>query len=305
MTRAKDILYMTGTARDPYDAVAKVTSSLKDDSSFFGMTGKIMASKPGFIKIISDSELGKTAGYRKRSASKALELLDREPGKPDRCVERIMDFRYPYENDTRIKSKYSVSELNSRDHVKEIMFDPSVPREPEKNGLSAVHVGTVTHSVLEKMDFHKTGHASREEGEALIAGLVSGMVKDEYLTEAEAEAIDTAKLYDFACAPLGIRIGEAQRKGRLYREKPFNLIMEVDGTDAMVQGIIDCFFVENGKAVLVDYKTTAPRNVPGVKERYSVQMDIYKRAIEEATGLKVAESYLYLTNLGITVDMNS
>ena len=305
MTRAKDILYMTGTARDPYDEVAKVTSSLKDDSSFFGMTGKIMASKPGFIKIISDSELGKTAGYRKRSASKALELLDREPGKPDRCVEKIMDFRYPYENDTRIKSKYSVSELNSRDHVKEIMFDPSVPREPEKNGLSAVHVGTVTHSVLEKMDFHKTGHASREEGEAMIAGLVSGMVKDEYLTEAEAEAIDTAKLYDFACAPLGIRIGEAQRKGRLYREKPFNLIMEVDGTDAMVQGIIDCFFVENGKAVLVDYKTTAPRNVPGVKERYSVQMDIYKRAIEEATGLKVAESYLYLTNLGITVDMNS
>ena len=53
--------------------------------------------------------------------------------------------------------------------------------------------------------------------------------------------------------------------------------MEVEGEEALVQGIIDCFFIENGKAILVDYKTTAPRNVPGVKERYAVQMDIYRR----------------------------
>ena len=80
--------------------------------------------------------------------------------------------------------------------------------------------------------------------------------------------------------------------------------MDVDGNDAMVQGIIDCFFIENSSVVLVDYKTTAPRNVPGIKERYSVQMSIYKNALEAATGLKVSESYLYLTNLGLTVDMN-
>jgi ATP-dependent helicase/nuclease subunit A len=214
-----------------------------------------------------------------------------------------MSFRYPYEDDTRIKSKYSVSELNSRDHVSEVTFDPSVPREPEKYGLSAVHIGTITHSVLEKMDFLKTGELDRDEGEKLISSLISDMVAGEFLNDEEAEAIDVSKLYDFACAPLGRRIAEAGRRGKLYREKPFNLVMDVDGSDAMVQGIIDCFFEENGSLVLVDYKTTAPKNVPGVRERYSVQMDIYKRALEEATGMKVAESYLYLTNLGITVDM--
>jgi ATP-dependent helicase/nuclease subunit A len=61
--------------------------------------------------------------------------------------------------------------------------------------------------------------------------------------------------------------------------------------------------VYDGKVVLVDYKTTSPRNVPGVKERYSVQMDIYRKAIVSATGLEVKEAYLYLTNLGLTVDM--
>ncbi len=303
MTRAKDILYMTGTAKDPRDSLEKIRSSLADDSTFFSMAGKFISSRPGAVSIVSDQELGKAAGMRKRSAGKALKLLDKEPGKADPYVDRIMSFRYPFEEDTRIKSKYSVSELNSRSHESAAAFDPSVPREPDKYGLSAVHIGTVTHSVLERIDFFSVGNAVRVEGETLISELISDMVRDEYLTCDEAEAVDVSKLYDFTCAPLGRRIGEAQKRGSLYREKSFNLIMEVDGADAMVQGIIDCFFIEEGKVILVDYKTTAPRNVPGVKERYSVQMDIYRRAIEEATGMKVAESYLYLTNIGLTVDM--
>ncbi len=304
MTRAKDILCMTGTAKDPEDKLAKAYASLKDDSSFFGMTGRILSSKPGMIRIVGDAELGKTAGLRNRSAGKALKILDNVPGKPDDEIERIMGFRYPFEEDTRMKSKYSVSELNSRSYEHKLIFDTDMPREPEKNGLSAGHVGTITHSVLERMDFLKTGGLDRSEGEKAVLDLVSEMVREEYLTEDEAEAIDVSRLYDFACTPLGRRIGEAQRGGRLFREKAFNLITEVDGSDAMVQGIIDCYFVEDGKIVLVDYKTTAPANVPGIKERYSVQMSIYKEALESATGLEVCESYLYLTNLGLTVDMN-
>ena len=57
-----------------------------------------------------------------------------------------------------MKSKYSVSELNSRSYQHELVFDVNVPREPEKHGLSAGHIGTVTHSALERMDFLKTRH---------------------------------------------------------------------------------------------------------------------------------------------------
>ena len=202
-----------------------------------------------------------------------------------------------------MKSKYSVSELNTKGHQKELTFDVSVPREPEKYGLSAGHIGTVTHSVLERMDFALIGSLDRQEGEKAISELVAGMVTGEFLTEDEAKAVDTGKLYDFACTPLGKRIAEAGTRGQLFREKSFNLIMEVDGREAMVQGIIDCFFTEGDSLILVDYKTTAPRNVPGIKERYRVQMDIYRDALEAATGMKVRESYLYLTNLGMTVDM--
>lgn len=303
MTRAKDILYMTGTAKDPEEKVLKAHSSFKDDSSFFGMAGRTLSSRPGMIRMVGDAELGRAAGLRNRSARKAVKVLDKAPVKEDPEIERIMDFRYPFEEDTRMKSKYSVSELNSRSYQHEFTFDASVPREPEKHGLSAGHIGTITHSVLEKMDFLNIGKLDRPEGEESIKSLISDMVRGEYLTEGEAEAIDVPRLFEFACSPLGKRIGEAQEKGQLFREKPFNLIMKVDGNDAMVQGIIDCFFIEEGDVVLVDYKTTAPRNVPGIKERYQVQMSIYREALEAATELKVRESYLYLTNLGLTVDM--
>ena len=305
MTRAKDILYMTGTAKDPDALVGKAYTSFKDDSSFFGMAGKVLAGKPGLIKTVSDAELGKTAGLRKRSAGKALKILDAEPGVPDPGIERIMSYAYEHDADTKVKSKYSVSELNSRSYKKELSFDPSVPREPEKYGLSAAHIGTVTHSVLERMDFIRAAGAGRDDGEKYIGDLLLGMVGDEYLTEEEAAAVNISKLHDFAAAPLGRRIGKAQETGRLYREKPFNIIMDVDGSEAMVQGIIDCFFIEGEEIVLVDYKTTAPVNVPGIRERYAVQMDIYRNALEESSGMKVRESYLYLTNLGLTVDMGA
>ncbi len=303
MTRAKDILIMTGTLRDADEAVEEIREALPRDSSYFNMTGGIISRKPGRIRIVDDKELARVSGVRKRSIRRALQIMDQEPGVPDQETERIMNFVYPYEQETRVKSKYSVSELNSRNHKDTMVFDPSVPRLPEKNGLSAVHVGTVTHSVLEKMDFRGIGSSEREEGLRKLQDLIDRMVREEYLTPEEGEAVDQEKLYEFAACDLGRRIGRAQSLGKLYRERSFNLKMEVDGEEALVQGIIDCFFEEEGKLVLVDYKTTAPRNVPGVRERYQIQMDIYRDALVKAMGMEVAESYLYLTNMGLTVDM--
>ena len=303
MTRAQDILVLTGTAPDPDDAMEKIRVSLPKDGSYFEMTGRTIMKKAGRIRVTEDRELARVARMRRRSAQKALDILDMETFEPDPETDRIMSYEYPYTSQLRVKSKYSVSELNAREYVHENSFDPSVPREPEKNGLTPGHVGTVTHSVLEKMDFLKMASLGKEGSAEYLKELLDDMVRGEYLTEDEASAVDPDKLSDFASSDLGRRIADAQEKGTLMREKPFNLRMEVEGEEALVQGIIDCFFIEDGKAVLVDYKTTAPRNVPGVKERYAVQMDIYRRAIEEATGYAVGESYLYLTNLGLTVDM--
>ena len=303
MTRAMDILVMTGSAPDPQTALDEVRNKYPGAYSYFDMTGRVIASCPGRVKITDDRELAKIAGLRKRSVKGAMDILKASPGVPSSETERIMGYSYPYKDDLMVKSKYSVSELNARGYDHRMDFDASLPREPEKTGLSPAHVGTVTHKILEKADFAYLAGHDREEGSAYLDGLVRKMVEEEYLDRTEGDAIDREKLCEFAFSPLGRRIGEAQKKGLLFREKPFNIRMDVDGSEALVQGIIDCFFREGDELVLVDYKTTAARNVPGVKERYSTQMSIYRKALEASTGLKVKESYLYLTNIGLTVDM--
>ena len=303
MTRAEDVLLITATASDPAKTVADTTRGTRGDSTFLKMAGDIIFRDPKNYEIVDDSTLMLSHTKNQRQRSRALSVLDSPAVVPDQDTERIMGYAYPYEDQQKVRSRYSVSELNERGREEPFRFDPSVPRVKEESQMSAAHIGTVTHSVLEKLDFHKVGSMAPEEGVDEVRKLVSDMVAGEYLTQEEGDAVSCEKLYQFAASPLGRRIGEAQAKGTLRREKSFVLRTDVDGQEATVQGMIDCFFEEEGKAVLVDYKTTAPWNVPGVRDRYKVQMDIYKAAITKATGLEVKEAYLYLTNLGLTVDM--
>ena len=69
----------------------------------------------------------------------------------------------------------------------------------------------------------------------------------------------------------------------------------------MVQGKIDCFFIENGEAVIVDYKTDYIKTPEELSERYLTQMKIYKNAVEQFTGKKVKEVLLYSFALNDTV----
>nr|MCR5182669.1 PD-(D/E)XK nuclease family protein [Clostridia bacterium] len=303
MTRAEDILLLTALSSDPEKTVADAGIGNRSDYSFLKMCGDIIFGDPKHYEIVKDDVLIMSHSRNKRQRSRALSVLDSPAVEPDAETERIMGYAYPYEDQQRIRSRYSVSELNERGREEPFRFDASVPRVAEETTMSAARIGTVTHSVLEKLDFLKVGALSPEEGTAEVDRLISEMVEGEYLTPEEGEAVDAGKIYEFAASPLGRRIAAAQENGTLRRERSFVLRTDVDGQEATVQGMIDCFFEEDGRAVLVDYKTTAPRNVPGVKERYSVQMDIYKKAITLATGLEVSEAYLYLTNLGLTVDM--
>ena len=96
---------------------------------------------------------------------------------------------------------------------------------------------------------------------------------------------------------------EAARRGELYRERPFVLGVEADrinpGWDPremiMVQGIIDAYFYENGKIILVDYKTdkVLPQGEEKLLEKYRVQLKCYADALTQLTGTPVAEQYLY------------
>ena len=59
------------------------------------------------------------------------------------------------------------------------------------------------------------------------------------------------------------------------------------------------YISSNGEFVLVDFKTdyVPDKNEQILIERYSSQLQLYKRALESATGKRVDKTYIYSTYL--------
>lgn len=207
----------------------------------------------------------------------------------------------------------------------------------EKIDFNSAFAGTDTHA-----------KPAAEDMQEYVATLIESMVRDEFLSKEEAETVNPKMIGRFIVSPLGLRMAAAAKAAAaraaapqsirsqsaevppaaskstaaakeksgssdflgLQRERPFNLVLEQAGAQSIVQGIIDCFFEEEGELVLVDYKTTgvgsegefAARR-ESIRARYAMQIDLYRRALEAATGKHVKEAYLYLTNLGETIEM--
>ena len=71
----------------------------------------------------------------------------------------------------------------------------------------------------------------------------------------------------------------------------------------LIQGIIDAWFLENEEIILLDYKTDAVRTSKELVDKYHVQLDYYKEALEKITGKKVKEKLIYSFALRETISV--
>lgn len=213
-------------------------------------------------------------------------------------------FQYPYLDDLSLNTKMSVSELKKKgmeEEEEEMVFLPTLPvfMEKEQEEKGGATRGTAYHRVLQFLPFERA--MSRQELNAFPAKLAA-----EGRMDAEAAALvrgsDLAKL---TASSLGKRMQRAAAAGKLYREKQFVIgipAREMGDWDSderiLIQGIIDAFFEEDGKLVLVDYKTDYVENSDILIRRYEAQVRYYTRALEQITGKRVAERYLYSFRFG-------
>lgn len=68
-----------------------------------------------------------------------------------------------------------------------------------------------------------------------------------------------------------------------------------------MQGVVDCAFVEEGELVIVDYKTDRVRDIRALADRYSDQLNVYRRAMALSKGMPVKACILYSFPLGETI----
>lgn len=195
---------------------------------------------------------------------------------------------YAHEGDLGVPSKVSVSALK-RMHENETIKRVYLPGDDDD--ISAAERGTLTHKALQKIGLEKR---SVEEVSARLKEL-SAIIPD-----GKAGHIDAQGIAAFLDSDIARR---ARRSPRRLFEAPFCLKLSarelgLAGSDesVIVQGVIDMCFIEDGQWVVVDYKTDKVEKgqEPAAAEKYREQLNIYARALEAITGMKVKQSVIYL-----------
>ena len=170
---------------------------------------------------------------------------------------------------------------------------------------AAARRGTAFHRALELLDYSRREQilqGGRESIEKWIRGIAdTGSIAGE-----DAALINIRQMQSFLSSPLAQRMDTADQAGLLFREQPFVMGCPADRVGeglpkeetVMIQGIIDAFFIEDRKIVLVDYKTDRVKTADELKMRYSTQLELYAEALGNAYGVPVKEKIIYSTALG-------
>lgn len=306
LTRAKDILYLTGTVKEGEKFLEQREMGLSGDTTYLDMIQNISS-----LELIGLNRLPVTETIHHSVSGNPMDwdIFDGKATDAENAeILHRLDFVYPYEASRKLKSKYSVTEINAMGQEQRkfetVLAVPKFRRTEKK--LTAADKGTIYHGIMERLDFVKC----RDEKSAYIKAASEEMVKKEIFTQEELNAVDLGKISEFFSGSLGARCIDAFERGRLERERPFDLLMDLEGEEIIVQGIIDCYFEEEDGYVLLDYKSNwidpskpFEAEEQRLRENYRRQIDIYKKALEVSKGRPVKEAYLYLFDAGKLIRM--
>ncbi len=195
---------------------------------------------------------------------------------------------YPYSEGTTTYAKTSVSGILKREER-----DAAI-RVVRKDGDDVdIRRGNAMHAVLRYIDFSvRTTEEVRVE--------VGRLIKEGLLTEEEAALVDCEKIRNVVLAPDMAVL----RSCVCHREYPFIAYAypyKGAADKVLIQGVIDLLVeLPDDTFMLVDYKMSR-LEAEKLKKRYSEQIYLYKRAVEEILKKPVSTAFLYNLNNGETV----
>lgn len=334
LTRAKEKLILTGTAKDIKDKIEKLSyrSGQEEGLPFLERAGANSFFDwilPAMIAA-GDQKLIQIPGVSDFVFEEAREQLEEAEGlgrllyqmslpdeKADAYVNAQLSYRYPLLDETNRKTKYSVSELKHRameavweeEEVleKKSTQEEAVPYIPrfaggESDTNQNLLRGTAMHRAAAFLPVEILAGSKNLEKDLDL--WIEKIVAKGQLTEEMRQLLRKDKLMLFYQSKLALRMKEAAKRKELYVEKPFVMgrtadEIEGDGSDALilVQGIVDAFFIEKEEIVLLDYKTDAVHTSSDLVRRYQRQLELYEEAIRDNLGRKIKEKFIYSFHL--------
>lgn len=238
-------------------------------------------------------------------------LINRKDNLLEEEMPRLFEWAYDAKWLSRLPVRLSVSQIKQRqleetDEELIVEMDQKLQEESTfQKETGGADRGIAFHTVMAYADWNCFKQRSALETE--LGRLVSNGI----LTQEEEKLVNRNWLLGFGDSGLYQRIMQAQT---IYKEKPFMMSLKIaqlkrmagaiwqaeylsdevlaSDEEIMVQGMMDCYFSENGKWVLVDYKTDYELDEERL-ESYRLQLKLYAYALQKATGVEVYEKILY------------
>ena len=318
MTRAKQKLIMYTVRSDLYDekkpCKAEWLSRQGNDcftndeigsfKSFDDILGPVFADVDNeYVKYIE-----KPVGSENEKDEAVDELCLPEIDRIKAVNDYVDSFVYAHKS-VNLPVKYSVSELKHaaideymQDTENNRIFENTAEKKEFKNKKEAniwALRGTAYHELL------KTLVMSDVCDRAGVERLIDEYVEKDMIKKEVAEIIKPADIVLFLNSELCRRMRMARDRRELFLEQPFvygiearNIPPLYKGDEkVLLQGVIDAFFIENGEAVIVDYKTDNLRSYEdketALKNLYSKQLECYEKAVGSILKKNVKEKILY------------
>ena len=337
LTRAKEKLILTGCLKDAGKKLeeykkqgeAKNLSYLERSSAmtfFDWVLPALYAYEDKYkIQVFSKKDFVETQVAEDLQTMLKEEQIKNLSGSADHDIyEKIknrLSFSYPYEKEKDIRTKVSVSDIKHAhmeflEEEKESVtwFEPEdtvdiVPDFIEKQNREnkGAMRGSAVHLAMQCLPFADTlpyVSLNKKELSGWLTKQLHLLEEAGRMDEEMYELIRVPMLTGFFTSDLARRMMQADERGELFREKAFVLgvpakeIWDCDSEElVLVQGIVDAFFYEDDEIVIMDYKTDSVDRAEQLIGRYKTQLDLYERALFEATGKKVKEKIIYSFHL--------
>ena len=323
LTRAKEKLIITGVENDFTKSIDQKKELLeiyeKENDKINHLVLKKYLSYLEWIELVylnhQDIEnqitLNKIA---KKDVLKAEENQEEQEKKnielPEKIdyekINEILNWQYKYKEMTNIQSKMSVTKIkelknNEAQNQQHIEIKPKFML--DKTKVSSAERGTIIHLILQKLDFTK--EYSREE----LAQFVNNLCTKNIITQIQKDSINIEKIYQIINTQF---IKNLKNAKEIKKETPFYTYINTkeiyntqNSENILVQGIIDLYYInQQNEVILVDYKTDyVEGSGEELIDKYKVQLEIYKKALEESLKEKVKHVYIYSIYLNKEIEI--
>lgn len=272
----------------------------------------------------SDDEIHKMNDLNKKGSEE--EINDDLKTLLTETTKKMYQFNYPFKDASETTAYQAVSEIKKafndpidtdleNSHVLTSTNRYLQPIDTQPNFLyqtkfTGAEIGTATHLILQYYDY--TGDGSEEQLDQEIAELVKQKkLNPEIVSSLKKDQIEWFVHSNFA---------------KDFWKYPNNLEREIDfssllsaktlfkgfsdpNAKILVHGTIDGYFVANNGIILFDYKTDhvnhsqLDKSIEVIKEKYTGQLRLYERALNEFSQKKVIGKYLILLDAKRVVEV--